>query len=94
MKIDPRLKEDLKEYIVKKMKEEGEKLIITSATRLSKEDLAHIQKTFSHMRITSIEQHIDESVLGGVILEQGTRMVDLSLRGLLQKLRHDIHEVT
>lgn len=91
MKIDPTIKENLKEYFKDMMKQVKEKVIITSAYELSNEE----EKTIiSSLGLTGgkIEYKVDPTLLAGVIVTYGSKIIDVSLKGQLQNFKHILYE--
>jgi ATP synthase F1 delta subunit len=91
MKIDQTIKEDLKEYFKDRMKQVKEKVIITSAYELSNEE----EKTIiSSLGLTGgkIEYKVDRTLLAGVIVTYGSKIIDVSLKGQLQNFKHILYE--
>lgn len=94
MKIDPVIKEELKQFVVEKLKRQNERLVIVSASKLSNADLVTVRKNLGLSPKAAIEQRVDEELLGGIILTVGTKMIDLSIRGQLQKFHREMYEIT
>lgn len=62
---------------------------VISAAPLDKAEQAAIQKQLGQMvgGTLEMEQQVDPSILGGVIVRLGDRMIDGSVRGRLERLR-------
>lgn len=62
---------------------------VISAAALDKAEQAAIQQRLGQMvgGTLEIEQQVDPSILGGVIVRLGDRMIDGSVRGRLERLR-------
>lgn len=64
--------------------------IVTSAAPLSDDDLAIVRRRVTSMRDAStvqLEQRVDESLIGGLTVRVGDRLIDASVRGRLERLR-------
>lgn len=62
---------------------------VTSATKLKAKDVKVIQDTLQKQLDASVvvEQKVDESIIGGLIVQVGDRMIDSSVNTKLQKLK-------
>ncbi len=87
MKIDPKIKEDLKDYLKKKLEEENEMVTIISPYKLEKEEMGLIYKKFPQYKDKKVKNIVKPEILGGIIIKQGTKIIDLSLKHKLQSLR-------
>lgn len=94
MKIKPRLKEELKKFLLEKEQEEERKAVISSAYRLSEKEIKEISALFPELKGKRIEQKLDESLIAGVVIRHGSKVRDLSLRHQLTNLEQRIHEIT
>ena len=93
MKIKPRLKEDLKKYLLQKQDEEQNKVTIRSAYKLSEDELKGIKELFPELKGREVVQVTDETLLAGVIIQQGSKVRDLSLKNQLMSLEQRINEI-
>lgn len=93
MKINPRLKEDLKKYLLRKQEEEQNKVMIRSAYKLSEEELKSITEFFPELKGKEIVEVTDDSLLAGVVIQQGSKVRDLSLKSQLMSLEQRINEI-
>ncbi|HET7027744.1 MAG TPA: F0F1 ATP synthase subunit delta [Candidatus Limnocylindrales bacterium] len=63
---------------------------VTSATPLSEADLDVVRERIASMRggaTVQLEQHVDESLIGGLTVRVGDQLIDASVRGRLERLR-------
>ena len=69
-------------------------LTVTSAMELSMDIRAEIEESFSRILRDSVtaEYLIDENLLGGIVVFDGTRVYDGSVRTKLENLREKIYE--
>lgn len=91
MKIDPTIKEDLKEYFKDRMKQVKEKVILTSAYELSDEEKKTIISSLDLLS-GKIEYKVDPTLVAGVIVTYGSKIIDVSLKGQLQNFKHILYE--
>lgn len=94
MKISASLKADLKRYLVKKQKEESDKVVVTSAYKISKSDLTKLQSLIPDVSLKDAEVVVDESLFAGYVIQKGSKVLDLSLKGRLYQLEQKAHEIT
>jgi F-type H+-transporting ATPase subunit delta len=87
MRLDPRVKERLKQTFVKEMSAGKTVVRITSAYRLSPDEQEKILSHFPDFASSTVENVVDPSLLGGFIVQQGSQAIDLSLRSVLQTLQ-------
>lgn len=87
MRLDPRVKERLKQTFVDEMSANKQVLKIVSAYPLSSDEKKSIVAHFPEFQSSTIENVVDTSIIGGFILKQGSKAVDLSLRFALQTLQ-------
>lgn len=93
MKINPRLKTELKKIALAKMREDEDVVTIQAACVLSPAMISTIKKMIPQIEDGEIRTEVDESLLGGIIVRRGSRMIDLTLRSMLQKLATTTHEI-
>jgi F-type H+-transporting ATPase subunit delta len=64
--------------------------VVTSASPLSDADLDVVRRRVATMGVGStveLEQRVDESLIGGLTVRVGDRLIDASVRGRLERLR-------
>ena len=68
---------------------------VTSATPLSDEQQAEVEKIVAAFagRSVSIESEVDPSLLGGLVVRVGSRMLDASLKTKLQQLEQSMRGI-
>ena len=75
-------------------KEKGILIVkVSSAQKLhghEKEDLQHLLKKRYHAHEVILEEHIDERLLGGIRVEVGDEVIDLSLKNKINKLQEHL----
>ena len=66
--------------------------VVTSAKALGPEDRAAVQKTVEKITGSKVELNaqVDESLIGGLTVRVGDRLLDASIRGRLERLRHEL----
>ena len=77
--LDPKIINNIKKYLSFLEVDKEEKLIITSTYPLSNEEKEEVKKFFPKQ--VKIENKVDPKIIGGLIIEYGSKIIDLSLKG-------------
>lgn len=86
MKINAALKARLKKNLIDQIKHPGDRdVLITSAYPLTKDELSKLGKT-DFLKDAHLENKVDESLIGGLIITDGSRIVDMSLKGKMNTI--------
>lgn len=93
MKINLKLKEDLKSFLMEKIHKEQNRVLVLSADNLSVDEKKALEKKFSDLNWTNSVYQIDKSVIAGIIIKIGSKTIDLSLTGSLSKLSNTLYEI-
>lgn len=93
MKINPKLKDDLKHFLMDKIQEERSIISVYSADLLSDVDKKNLANKFKELDWKKVHFEKDESVIAGVVIKIGSRTIDLSLSGSLSKLSNTLYEI-
>ncbi len=94
MILDRNVKEQIKELLLRKNTEMEKRVTVISAYQLESDELANLKKYLSKTMQVTIQNKIDPAILGGFVIQYGSKMIDLSLRGRLQQLRQTLYENT
>ena len=87
MKINPKLKQELKSFLMNKIQKEQNRVTVISAYELSADEKKSLSgKKFSDLNWKEAIYQVDRSVIAGVIIKAGSKTIDLSLAGSLSKL--------
>ncbi len=92
MKINAAMKEDLRRFFLKKLKEKDEEVEITSAYALSATELSSLKKLVPELKDAKITVSVDPELIAGYIIKKGSRIVNLSLQERLKKLHQISYE--
>jgi len=92
MKIKPNLKKDLKKYLIEKVRNEEQKLKVYSPYKLSDEEKSILKKKFREFDWSNVDYLIDESLMAGVLLKRGSKVINISLLKTLSNLKKMIYE--
>jgi F0F1-type ATP synthase delta subunit len=93
MKINPKLKEDLKNFLMEKIKREHDLVHVLSADSLSDDEKSVLERKFPDLNWKEADYQIDKSVIAGVVIKVGSKIIDLSLSGSLSKLSDTLYEI-
>lgn len=91
MNIDQQIKNELKKAYDTIRKGGGLVEVITAYT-LSDDEEKKLKESFTFMKDALITYTVDPSIMAGVIIKFGTKMIDLSLKNELTNLTHRIYE--
>jgi F-type H+-transporting ATPase subunit delta len=66
--------------------------VVTSAKPLARDDQESVRETVEAMTGEKVEllAEVDESLIGGLTVRVGDRLLDASIRGRLERLRHQL----
>lgn len=93
MKINPKLKDELKVFLMDKIQKEQNRVVVYSADGLDVDEKKALEKKFTGLNWKEAVYEIDRSVIAGIIIRVGSRTVDLSLSGSLSKLSNTLYEI-
>ena len=93
MKINPKLKNELKGFLMEKIQKEQNRVFVLSADDLSVDEKKTLEEKFSDLNWKEAVYKIDKSIIAGIIIKVGSRTVDLSLSGSLSKLSNTLYEI-
>jgi len=94
MKINPKLKQDLKSFLLERIQKEQNRVIVISADNLSSEEKKVLSgKKFTDLNWNQAVYQIDKSIIAGIIIKVGSKIIDLSLMGSLSKLSNTLYEI-
>lgn len=92
MRIKPHLKEDLKKYLIDKVRSEEQKIKVYSAYELSEDEKNLIKKEIKDFDWSDVDYLIDDSLLAGIMIKKGSKVINLSLKGVLANLKKIVYE--
>ncbi len=87
MNLDPQIKHDLAEYLEKKLLDRKNEVTVISSYPLEKDELDLIQKKLPILEKAHLKNVVDTSIIAGIILNFGSKTIDLSLAHELQQLQ-------
>ncbi len=93
MKIKPEIREDLKRFLKEKLQRKQREITIVAPYKLSREDLAEIFEQYPQLESKVVNSEVDPAILAGIIIKQGTKVLDLSLAERIKNLRNLANEI-
>lgn len=92
MRLDPQLKERLKQTFTQGLVAQKELVRVFSTYQLSSEELQKILAQFPQYEGREVENRVDTSILGGFVVQSGSQTIDLSIRNALHLLKKQLYE--
>ncbi|MFA6016584.1 MAG: F0F1 ATP synthase subunit delta [Patescibacteria group bacterium] len=93
MKINPKLKKDLKSFLMENIQKEQNRVLVLSADILGSDEKKVLGKKFSDLNWSQADYRVDKSIIAGIIIKVGSKTIDLSLMGSLSKLSNTLYEI-
>ncbi|EKE13791.1 MAG: hypothetical protein ACD_12C00815G0003 [uncultured bacterium] len=93
MKINPKLKKDLKSFLLENIQKEQNRVLVMSADALESDEKKILSKKFSDLNWNEADFQVDKSIIAGIIIKVGSKTIDLSLMGSLSKLSNTLYEI-
>ena len=93
MQIDSELKQELKQFILDRQKKNLQKVVIRVPYFFSMTEMETLYGLFSFLREGNVQQVVDNSILAGVVIEFGSKRIDLSLISELHKLQQLVYDI-
>lgn len=94
MKIKPEIKEEIRKFIREKLLQKQREVTIIAPYRLSAEELQEIVTQFPDLKDKKVNTSVDSSLIAGVVIKQGTKVLDLSLAQRVRNLQHLVNETS
>ena len=93
MKIHGYIKENLKKRLIEDLEKEKGRIIVYSAYVLSEDEKNLLYTKIPQLKGAYIEFVTNISLIAGVIIKIGSKVIDLSLRGQLNNLAQIAYEI-
>lgn len=91
-RMSPDLKKEIRSYVQRRLEEGTNHVEIIAPYDLSEIDITHLRKQINGLEQTEISHTVDKSLMAGIVIRMGSRMLDLSLRTELEHLKHRMYE--
>jgi len=92
MRLDPHVKERLKKTFTEELVAQKEIVTLYSTYSLSESEMKSICSRFPQYATSKIENKVDPTLLGGVVIKCGSQIIDLSIRNALHLLKKQLYE--
>lgn len=87
MKINPALRNRLKKRIVQELKNPSKRIVtVKSAVEMSEADLEALVSAVPQIKDAELQNVVDESIVGGLVIVDGSKIIDVSLKGKLDEI--------
>lgn len=93
MHFDPKLKNELKDFVLQKMHKQAQRVQILSPYPLSQEELSLVKKELPFLQEAELENVVDKTLLAGIVLKFGSKMIDLSVKGELRHIKNMVQNI-
>ena len=93
MRIDPKIKQDLKNKLKEELADKKNRVVVVSAYKLSETEINSLNDAFPQLLQSKTEYLVDENLIAGYIIKIGSQVTDLSLKGQLQNFKNKIYEI-
>lgn len=96
MIIDSATKREIKDLIKSRLMQPQKKALVFSAAPLDEEDKILLMRVLRFLKRDNfaVIYSLDESLLAGVVVKIGSKVIDLSLKGKLTNLRQTMYEIS
>ena len=94
MKIDPKLKDELKRTLLEDLQKKARIVTIETANSLSKKQLEDIYEKVPFLKTMTVQFKINKKLLAGFIIKQGSTINDYSLSTKISQIKRNLYEIT
>lgn len=87
MKINAAIRSRLRKKLIQEIKSpQNREVIVKSAYPMAESELKKIQAAMPGLESAIMKHHVDENVIGGVVIIDGSKIIDYSVKGRLDEL--------
>ncbi len=87
MKIDPSVRSRLRKKLIQELKNPSQRVVtVKTAVELSSDQLENVKKAVPQLESAELHNEVDSSIVGGMVIVDGSKIIDLSIKGSLQDL--------
>ncbi|MBI3619869.1 F0F1 ATP synthase subunit delta [Candidatus Roizmanbacteria bacterium] len=95
MKLDPQTRLELKMLFQERLDRIKERVTVVSSHKLTDEEISLLfKKVGPEKKPREVEYVVDKSLLAGIVVKIGSKVMDFSLKGRLNNLQETMYEVT
>lgn len=92
MKIDPQLQSIVRKHFEEELEEKYGRVTITTSYKLDLNEIESITTLFPFFKEKKIDNVVDKNILGGFIIRFGSKLIDISIKSLLQSVKQTFYE--
>jgi F0F1-type ATP synthase delta subunit len=93
MKVDPLLIKEFQKQLEESQHRLSQKVYITSTYRLEPVEIERIIRAFPLLKGREYVNEVDRSILGGLVIRFGSKIIDLSIKETLDTFLKQIYEI-
>lgn len=93
MKIDPKIKKDLRERLRQDLEQKKRQITVVSAYKISSDEIKALKDKVPMLKTGEIRWVTDSSIIAGYVVKVGSQVLDLSLQGQLQNFKKLIYGI-
>ncbi len=87
MKIDAAIRTNLRKKIIKELNSpQNRTVIVRSAYKMSEGEISQLKQALPDMQTAHLTNEVDPEIIAGVILVDGSKIIDYSVKGRLDEL--------
>ncbi len=86
MKLPKQVKDDLQSYLKDKLRNREVRTHIIAPYELSEAEIDEIRSRVDMIGHSKVEVIVDKTILAGVIIKQGSKLIDYSLKSKVESL--------
>ena len=93
MKIDPKIKKDLKERLRADLEQKKRQVTVVCAYKIGADEIKELKEKVPLLKEGDIKWQVDSSIIAGYVVKVGSKVLDLSLQGQLQNFKKLIYGI-
>ncbi len=94
MKIDPKLKDELKRTLLDDLQKKASIVTIETANPLSEKQLEDLYEKVPFLKTMTVQFKINKTLLAGFVIKQGSTINDYSLSTKISQIKRNLYEIT
>lgn len=92
MKIDSQLQSIVKKHFEEELEEKYGRITLITTYKLDLHEMDSITNLFPLGNGKKIDNVVDPGILGGFIIQYGSKLIDVSIKSLLQSVKQTFYE--
>lgn len=86
MKLSKQIKREMQEYLKDRLGSRVNRTQIVAPYQLSEKEVLEIQSKVPLIKDSEVEIIVDKTIMAGIIIKQGSRLIDYSLKSKVDSL--------